>query len=44
MKQWHLEHVEKTIKKFITGLPETATIWEKDSIKNTAQLQIAANK
>jgi hypothetical protein len=29
MKQWHLEHVEKTIKKFITGLPETATIWEK---------------
>ena len=29
MKQWHLEHVEKTIKKFITGLSETASIWEK---------------
>jgi hypothetical protein len=29
MKQWHLEHVEKSIKKFITGLSETASIWEK---------------
>ncbi len=29
MKQWHLEHVEKAIKKFITGLSETASIWEK---------------
>ena len=29
MKQWHLEHVEKTIKKFITGLSDTASIWEK---------------
>lgn len=29
MKQWHLEHVEKIIKKFITGLSETASIWEK---------------
>ncbi len=29
MKQWHLEHVEKTIKKFIIGLSETASIWEK---------------
>ena len=29
MNQWHLEHVEKTIKKFITGLSETASIWEK---------------
>jgi ASC-1-like (ASCH) protein len=29
MKQWHLEHIEKTIKKFITGLSETASIWEK---------------
>ena len=29
MKQWHLEHVEKTIKKFIIGLSESASIWEK---------------
>jgi hypothetical protein len=29
MKQWHLEHVEKAIKKFIIGLSETASIWEK---------------
>ena len=29
MKQWHLEHVEKTIKKFVVGLSETASIWEK---------------
>ncbi len=29
MKQWHLEHVEKSIKKYIIGLSETASIWEK---------------
>ena len=29
MKQWHLEHVEKTIRKFIIGLSESASIWEK---------------
>ena len=29
MKQWHLEHVEKAIRKFIIGLSESASIWEK---------------
>ncbi len=29
MKQWHLEHVEKSIKKYIIGLSETASMWEK---------------
>ncbi|MDQ6724308.1 MAG: hypothetical protein M3Z01_08610 [Thermoproteota archaeon] len=29
MKQWHLEHIEKSIKKFITGISDTASMWEK---------------
>ncbi len=38
MKQWHLEHVEKTIKKFIVGLSETASIWEKRQHKRYGTL------
>ena len=38
MKQWHLEHVEKTIKKFITGLSETASIWERRQHKRSGTI------
>jgi hypothetical protein len=44
MKQWHLEHVEKTIKKFITGLSETASIWEKRQHKGMGPLLIVASR
>jgi hypothetical protein len=29
MKEWHIQHMEKTIIKYIKGLPENATAWEK---------------
>ena len=38
MKQWHLEHVEKTIRKFIIGLSESASIWEKRQHKKYGRI------
>lgn len=29
MKEWHVQHMEKTIIKYVKGLPENATAWEK---------------
>lgn len=29
MKDWHIEHMEKTIVKYLTGISETASAWEK---------------
>ena len=29
MKEWHLEHIEKIIVKFVTGLSANASRWEK---------------
>ncbi|MGB7881822.1 MAG: hypothetical protein WBL44_03795 [Nitrososphaeraceae archaeon] len=29
MKEWHIQHMEKTVVKYIKGLPENATAWEK---------------
>ena len=29
MKEWHIEHMEKTIVKYLTGISETASTWEK---------------
>ena len=29
MKDWHIEHMEKTIVKYLTGISETASSWEK---------------
>jgi hypothetical protein len=29
MREWHIEHMEKTVIKFVTGLPLNATAWEK---------------
>ena len=29
MKEWHIEHMEKTVIKYIKGLPENASSWEK---------------
>ena len=29
MREWHIQHMEKTVIKYITGLPENATAWEK---------------
>jgi hypothetical protein len=29
MREWHIQHMEKTVIKYIMGLPENATSWEK---------------
>jgi hypothetical protein len=29
MREWHVEHMEKTIKKFVTGLSENASSWQR---------------
>ena len=29
MKEWHIQHMERTVIKYIVGLPENATAWEK---------------
>jgi len=29
MREWHIEHMEKTIIKFVTGLSANANSWEK---------------
>jgi hypothetical protein len=33
MKQWHIEHMEKTIVKYIGGLAQDATPWERKQHK-----------
>lgn len=29
MREWHIEHMQKIVIKFVTGLSESATNWEK---------------
>jgi hypothetical protein len=33
MKQWHVEHMERTIIKYVGGLSQQATSWEKKQHK-----------
>lgn len=33
MKEWHVEHMEKTVVKYVKGLSENATGWEKRNHK-----------
>lgn len=33
MKEWHFEHMEKTVLKYVKGLPENASGWEKRNHK-----------
>ena len=33
MKEWHAEHMEKTVIKYVKGLSENASNWEKRSHK-----------
>lgn len=33
MKEWHTEHMEKTVLKYVRGLPENASTWEKKNHK-----------
>jgi hypothetical protein len=38
MKEWHVEHMEKTIVKYIKGLSEDASAWEKRNHKKYGSL------
>jgi hypothetical protein len=33
MKEWHLENMKKTVLKYVTGLPDTATSYQKRQYK-----------
>ena len=33
MREWHVEHMEKTVVKYVKGLSETASGWEKRNHK-----------
>jgi hypothetical protein len=38
MREWHVEHMEKTIIKFVTGLSENASLWQKRQHKKYGKL------
>jgi hypothetical protein len=38
MREWHVKHMEKIIIKFVTGLSENATIWEKRQNKRYGRI------
>lgn len=38
MKEWHVTHMEKTIVKYVAGLPDNASMWEKKQHKRYGNL------
>jgi len=38
MKEWHVEHMEKTVVKYVKGLSENASGWEKRNHKKYGNL------
>jgi hypothetical protein len=38
MREWHVKHMEKTVIKFITGLSENPTRWEKRQNKQYGRI------
>jgi hypothetical protein len=38
MREWHVKHMEKTVIKFVTGLSENATMWEKRQNKRYGRI------
>jgi hypothetical protein len=38
MKEWHVEHMEKTVIKYVKGLSENASGWEKRNHKKYGSL------
>jgi len=39
MRQWHVEHMEKTVLKYVKGLSADASTWEKRNHKKYGSLQ-----
>ena len=44
MKEWHVEHMEKTVLKYVTGLSESASVWEKKQHKRYAKISIVCRQ
>jgi len=40
MTEWHLEHMEKTVVKYVTGLSNNASMWEKRQHKRYGKISI----
>src|SRR5919205_3159600 len=38
MREWHVKHMEETVVKFVTGLSENATVWEKRQNKRYGKI------
>ena len=38
MREWHVKHMQETIVKYLTGLPENATRWQKKLNKKYGNL------
>lgn len=44
MREWHVEHMEKTVVKYVKGLSEMHQDGRREITKNMAVLQISADK
>ena len=44
MAEWHLEHMEKTIVRYVTGLSNNASMWEKRQHKRYAKISIVGRQ
>jgi hypothetical protein len=44
MIDWHIKHLEKVILKFVTGLAENATSWEKRNNKRYGRIGIVCRQ
>ena len=44
MMEWHVKHLEKVVLKFVTGLAENATSWEKRMNKRDGRINNVARQ
>jgi len=44
LTEWHVEHMEKVVTKFVTGLSENATSWEKKQNKRYGKISIVCRQ
>ena len=44
MAEWHIEHMEKIVIKFVTGLSDNATKWEKRQNKRYGKISIVCRQ
>ena len=44
LTEWHVEHMEKTVTKFVKGISEDATMWEKKQNKRYGKISIVCRQ